>query len=408
MQRIPPIGTTPHGDIFFTDDERQKHLVLFGKSGSGKSTVLFNLAMADILAGQGVIFLDPHGDTAEAIIDAMPRHRVHDVCYFNVADAEYPVGFNPLAGITPARRALAASGIVSTFAHLWGDSFGPRLTHFLFNATAALLESPHTTLLDISLMFTDERFRDRVVASVTDPIVGRFWREEYPSYDRNFSSEAASPVLNKVGQFAASPIVRNILGQHTPKFDLQYAMDNRQIVIANLSKGHIGETASNLLGSLLISHLQLLTMARAELPAANRSPVYVHVDEAANFTTDAFASLLSEARKYRTHFVLGTQYTSALRPEVRDAILGNVGTLMIFRVSAADAEILAPEFHPLPPNELVDQWPYRAWLRRIDNNQYPIELAPPAHPPRHALERVISTSRRKFARRRDQIERSFY
>jgi len=403
-----PIALSPHGGgIIFDEDERQKHLVIFGKSGSGKSTLLFNLVMSDILAGHGVIFLDPHGDTADAIIDAMPRNRIHDTCYFNVADVDYPVGFNPLAGVPPGRRALAASGVVSTFSHLWGDSFGPRLTHFLFNATAALLETPNTTLIDIARMFTDERFRDRVVDRITDPIVARFWRQEFPSYDRSFSGEAASPVLNKIGQFAASPTVRNILGQHNPKFDLRYAMDNRRILIANLSKGHIGETASNLLGSLLISHLQLHTMARAEQAPHERVPVYVHVDEAGNFTTDAFAGLLSEARKYRTHFSLALQHTTQAQERVRDAIFGNVGTLMVFRVSAADAEILAPEFHPLQPNELVDQWPYRAWLRRVDNTQYPIEILPPAHHSRHARERVIATSRRKYARPREQIERSF-
>ena len=288
-----------------------------------------------------------------------------------------------------------------------GDSFGPRLAHFLFNATAALLESPRATLIDIGRMFTDQRFREKVVARVSDPIVARFWRDEFPSYDRGFTSEAASPVLNKVSQFAAAPIVRNILGQHTPKFDLRFAMDNRRILVANLSKGHIGESAANLLGSLLISHLQLITMARAEQPPAERVPFMVHVDEAANFTTDAFAGLLSEARKYRTHFALALQHTSQAHPRVRDAIFGNVGTLLVFRVSAADAEVLAPEFHPLPPNELTDQWPYRAWLRRADNDQHSVYVTPAAYPSRQARQRVIATSRRKYARPRQAIEQSF-
>jgi hypothetical protein len=214
-------------------------------------------------------------------------------------------------------------------------------------------------------------------------------------------------VLNKVSQFAASPTVRNILGQHAPKFDLGFATDNRRILVANLSKGHIGETAANLLGSLLISHLQLITVGRSEIAPHERVAFFCHVDEAANFSTDAFAGLLSEARKYRAHFALCLQHTSQAHPRVRDAIFGNVGTLMVFRISAADAEIIAPEFHPLPSHELVDQWPYRAWLRRISNQQHSIEISPAAYPSRQAKQRVLATSRRKYARPRHVIEKSF-
>jgi hypothetical protein len=192
----------------------------FGKSGSGKSTLLLNLAMGDVHRGHGLAVIDPHGDLADAIVDAMPRSRVHDVCYLNVADADYPVGFNPLAGVPSARHALAAAGIVAAFKHLWRDSWGNRLEHFLSNGVAALLTDPRATLIDLPRLFTDERFRERVVARVTDPVVGRFWRQEFPGYDVKFRAEAASPILNRAGQFSASPILRNILGQHTPRFDL--------------------------------------------------------------------------------------------------------------------------------------------------------------------------------------------
>lgn len=260
------------------------------------------------------------------------------------------------------RQALAAAGIVSAFKHLWSDSWGPRLEHFLYNGVAALLASPRPTLIDLPRIYTDGDFRDRVVARVKDPIILRFWRQEYAGYDQRFQAEAAAPILNKVGQIAASPVLRNILGQTSPKFDPAYAMNNRKILIANLAKGQIGEQASNLMGSLLVSHLQLIAMARSELSPEERVPFFVHVDEFQNFSSVSFASLLSEARKFATHFCLANQYLEQIAPAVRAAVLGNAGTLMVFRVSSNDAEILAPEFHPLPAHELSDQWPFRAWL----------------------------------------------
>src|ERR1700686_5289963 len=213
MEPEPPIiaKTAIGGAVAFSREERERHVYLVGKSGSGKSTALFNLAMHDIYAGEGVAVIDPHGDLAEAIIDALPPERTHEVCYLNVADTEFPVGFNPLAGVPPERHALAAAGIVSTFKHLWRESWGPRLEHFLYNGVAALLASPNASLIDLLHIYTNERFRNRVVARVTDPIVSAFWTGEYPSYDRNFRAEAAAPILNKVGQIAASPILRNIL-----------------------------------------------------------------------------------------------------------------------------------------------------------------------------------------------------
>jgi hypothetical protein len=269
--------------------------------------------------------------------------------------------------------------VVSAFKHLWRDSWGPRLEHFLYNGVAALLASPRPSLIDLPRLYTEDKFRERVTARVSDPIVARFWRQEYPGYDRHFQAEAAAPILNKVGQVAASPVLRNILGQTSPKFDLAYAMDNRRILIANvappdfgqrrvlianLAKGQIGEQASNLLGSLLLSHLQLVAMARSDQAPENRAPFFVHIDEFQNFSTDAFASLLSEARKFKTHFCLANQYLEQVTSTVRAAVLGNAGTLIAFRISSNDAELLAPKFHPLPAPELADQSPFTAWLRR--------------------------------------------
>lgn len=420
----PPIiaHTSTGGAVAFSREERKRHMYLVGKSGSGKSTALFNLAMHDIYAGEGVAVIDPHGDLAEAIIDALPPERTHEVCYLNVADTEFPVGFNPLAHVPPSRQPLAASGVVSAFKHLWRDSWGPRLEHFLYNGVAALITSPRATLIDLPRLYTDPQFRARIVDQVADPIIRRFWLEEYPSYDRHFQAEAAAPILNKVGQLAATPILRNILGQTSPKFDLSYAMNNRRILIANvappeterrrgilianLAKGQIGEQAANLIGSLLISHLQLVAMARSELAPEKRVPFFVHVDEFQSFSTDAFASLLSEARKFGTHFCLANQFLEQVPQHIRAAALGNAGTLMVFRVSSNDAEILAPEFHPLPAHELADQAPFTAHLRRAELGHRVISLEPPLFVGKGRRDKVISQSRRHFARPRKTIQQS--
>jgi len=400
------IAKTTRGVIGLSREERERHVYIVGKSGSGKSTVLFNLAMHDIMHGEGVAVIDPHGDLAEAVADCIPPSRTHSVCYLDAGDTERPVGFNPLAHIAPERHALAASGIVSAFKHLWGDSWGPRLEHFLFHGLVALLSVPRATLIDLPRLYTDEAFRAPIVARLRDPITARFWRHEYPQYDERYRAEAAAPILNKAGQFAASPALRAILGQVSPKFDLSHAMDNRQILIANLAKGQIGEQATNLLGSLLVSHLQLVAMGRSALAPEKRVPFFAHIDEFQSFGSTAFASLLSEARKFAAHFCLANQFTDQLAPAVRAAVLGNAGTLLVFRVSGADAELLAPEFDPLPAAELVSQSPYEGWLRRGIGHEH-IELLPRLYEPRGRLALVRRQSRRNFGRVHDTIESSF-
>ena len=245
-----------------------------------------------------------------------------------------------------------------------------------------------------------------MVARVTDPAIGQFWRHEYLSYDRHFQAEAAAPILNKVGQIAASPVLRNILGQTSPVFDLSYAMNNRKILIANLAKGRIGEQPANLLGSLLVSHLQLVAMGRSELAPEKRVPFFSHIDEFQSFGTDAFASLLSEARKFAAHFCRANQYIDQLAPSVRAAVLGNAGALLVFRVSGADADILCSEFDPLPPAELIDQPPYAAWLRRGIGHQH-VDLLPRLYPSRGRSQKVVAQSRRNFGRERTLIELTY-
>jgi hypothetical protein len=400
-----PIATTAAGaEVVFSREERERHVYIVGKSGSGKSTFLYNLAMGDIVAGEGVAVIDPHGDLALDILDAIPRSRINDVCYFDVTDTEHPVGFNPATKIAPERRALAAAGIVAAFKHLWLDSWGSRTEHLLYHGVSALVSRQHATLLDLPRIYTDDNFRELVLRSVSDPETLRFWRQEFPSYTKALRAEAAAPVLNKAGQFTASPQLRLILGQVAPRLDLEFAMNNRRIVIANLAKGTIGEQASNLLGSLLVSHLQLIAMGRASLPLRERVPFFVHVDEFQTFSSDAFASLLSEARKFATHFALANQYTDQLPHSVRSAVIGNAGSLVVFRVGSRDAELLAPEFRPMEAGALTDQEPYTAWLRRgIGRDR--IFAEPKLYQTLGTTEAIRAQSRQRFGRPRAFLER---
>ena len=392
------IATTADGNgVTFTREERERHIYVVGKSGSGKSTVLFNLAMADILAGEGVAVIDPHGDLALDILDCIPASRINDVCYLDAGERERPVGFNPASNVAPERRALAAAGIVAAFKHLWSDSWGPRLEHFLFHGIAALIARKQASLLDLPRLYTEDDFRERVLRFVSDPETLRFWRNEFPGYNKSFRSEAAAPILNKAGQFAASSQLRLILGQRAPKFDLAFSMNQRRILIANLAKGAIGEQAANLLGSLLVSHLQLVAMERGSLPPAQRTPFFVHIDEFQSFSSEAFASLLSEARKFATHFCLANQYTDQLSPAVRAAVIGNAGTLVVFRVGSRDAQLLAPEFRAMEPGALADQEPFTAWLRRgIGHGR--IFAEPKAYDPLGTASAIKQQSAQRFGR----------
>lgn len=389
-------------------DQRQ-HVYILGKSGTGKTTLLKRLVIQHISQGHGLALIDPHGDLAEELLSHIPRSRIDDLCYFNPGDVKYPVGLNPLTNIPKDDRHLVASGIISAFKGIWRDSWGPRLEYILYNAVAALLECQNTTLLGVSRMLTDDNYRAWVLRQVRDPFIRAFWTDEYERYDTRFRREAIAPIQNKLGQFLLNPVIRNILGQVKAKVKIPFAMDRQRLLIANLSKGQIGDEKANLLGSLLVTQFQLAAMARVKHPEEERKDFYLFIDEFQNFSTDAFTSILAEARKFRLCLVLSHQYIDQLSLQVRQAVFGNVGTLIVFRVGNTDAEVLEKEFGTtFPAKAFADLERYEAAVRLLENgsNKEPFRARtlPPVGHHSDRKENIISISRERFSMPRTLIE----
>jgi GTPase SAR1 family protein len=327
-------------------DDRRAHMYVLGKTGTGKSTLLETLMRDDLKKGYGFALIDPHGDLTQRIRELIPRSRAGDIIDFDVADPTQPYGFNPLANVPDDKRDLAASGLIQVFKHLWHDSWGPRLEHILRNSLLAMLDFPHATLADIPKLLNDRQFRAKVVLTIKNDQVRDFWTKEFPGYSERLRSEAISPIQNKVGAFLSNKLLQKILTRPEKPLILRRIMDEGRILLVNLAKGAIGEDTSNLLGSLLISRFDLAALSRSNVDEADRVDYTLYLDEFHNFTTQSLTFMLSELRKYRLGLVLSNQYLTQLTPFIRDAILGNVGTTIVFRIGAADAEYLAPEFAP--------------------------------------------------------------
>ncbi len=332
-------------------DDRRRHMYCIGKTGMGKTTLLENMVVHDIMAGNGVGIIDPHGDFAEKMLEFVPKERIKDVIYFNPADIEHPVAFNPIEKVSAGYRHLVASGLMGVFKKIWPDVWSARMEYILNNSLLSLLESPDATLLDVMRLMSDKEYRTKIVDNLQDPVMKNFWVNEFAKYAQKFETEATAAIQNKIGKFVANPLVRHILGQSTSSLDFRKNMDEGKIMIFNLSKGRIGEDNSALLGSMIITKLQLAAMSRVDIPnEADRRDFFLYVDEFQNFATDSFANILSEARKYRLSLILAHQYIGQLvhdmNTKVRDAVFGNVGTMVTFRVGAEDAEFLEKEFEP--------------------------------------------------------------
>jgi hypothetical protein len=326
--------------------DRLSHMYVIGKTGVGKSTLLENLIWQDVVAGRGLAVLDPHGELVERIRKVVPKERLANLIDFDVSDPDNRVTFNPLQHVSAPRRGLAAGGMLDAFKKLWSDSWGPRLEHLLRNAIFALLEQPDATLFDILRLFEDREYRSTAMRYVSNPQVRRFWLEEFPKYPPRLQAEAIAPVQNKVGAFLADPVLQRILGSSQPSLLMRPIMDDGKILLVNLAKGRIGEDTSALLGSLLVSRINLAALSRADKPETDRGPFFCYLDEFQTFTSLTFVTMLSELRKYRVSMMLAHQYLGQLDPAVLEAITGNVGTLVTFRLGSADAEIFAREFYP--------------------------------------------------------------
>lgn len=389
--------------------DRRQHVYCVGKTGTGKSTLLRNLILQDIHAGEGVGLIDPHGDLAQDVLDHIPPWRTDDVVYFSPADLEFPVGFNLLQDAPPERRHRIASGLVGAMKAIWRDSWGPRLEYILYASVAALLDCPNTSILGVQRMLVDRWYRRWVVKQVKDPVVRSFWLDEFEHYDLRFMREAIAPVQNKVGQLLMAPPVRNVLGQVRRKVDPRFMMDHRRIFIANLSKGLLGEDKANLLGSVLVTSFELAALERVDVPEHERQDFFLFIDEFHNFTTDSFATVLSEARKYRLCLTLSHQYLDQLKESVLRAVFGNVGSLISFRVGERDAEILAQEFgSEYTASHLSSLGNYEVLVKLLTRGQHGSPFLGQTLPPIAGVpgrrQRVIARSREKYASRRHVVE----
>ena len=392
-------------------DDRRRHMYVIGKTGMGKTNLLENLVIQDIQKGHGIAFIDPHGDTAEKLIKAIPANRINDVIYFNPADQDFPIAFNVMEKVGPEYRHLVASGLVGVFKKIWADSWGPRLEYILRNAILALLEYPGSTLLGVTRILVDKSYRARVVEKVTDPVVKSFWVDEFSMWNDRVLQEVISPIQNKVGQFLSSALIRNIVGQTNSSFDVREAMDSRKILIMNLSKGRLGEDNSALLGAMMITKIQLAAMGRVDMPEEDRADFYLYVDEFQNFATESFANILSEARKYHLNLILANQYVTQIDEKVRDAIFGNAGTLISFRVGAMDAEFLEKEFDPIfLMNDIVNLPKYHIYLKLmidgIAGDAFSAVSLAPIRIEHTAIneEKVIRISRERYAANKVEVE----
>jgi CxxC-x17-CxxC domain-containing protein len=396
------------------EDDRRRHMYVIGKTGMGKSNLLENMAIQDIRNGKGVCVVDPHGEFAEKMLRAIPANRINDVVYFNPSDIEFPVAFNILEAVDDDKKNLVASGMMGVFKKIWPDVWSPRMEYILNNAILALLDYPGSTMLGVNRMMSDKDYRKRVYTKIKDPVVKAFWINEFDQWDDKFRKEAVAAIQNKVGQFLSYTLVRHIIGQPKSTIDMREIMDNQKILIVNLSKGRIGEDAMRLLGGMIITKIQLAAMSRVDIPEGERKDFYLYVDEFQNFATESFANILSEARKYRLCLILAHQYINQLvfdgNATVKDAIFGNVGTLLSFRVGAEDAEHLEKEFDPIfLMNDIVNLSKYDIYIKLmidgIAGDAFSARTLPPADisDTISGEQKVILVSRERYGKSRQEV-----
>ncbi len=393
--------------------DRTRHVYVIGKTGMGKSTLLENMAVQDIQNGEGLCFIDPHGKTADLLLEYVPKERIKDVIVIAPFDVEFPISFNVLESVDPAKRHLVVSGLMSTFKKIWVDAWSARMEYILTNTLLALLEAPGSTLLGVNKMLSDKAYRTEVVSHIQDPSVKAFWVKEFANYTERMAAEAVPSIQNKVGQFTANPLIRNMIGQPKSSFDFRQAIDSRKIIIINLSKGRIGDENMKLLGGLLVTKIYLAAMSRADVPDRVMKTLpnfYLYVDEFQNFANASFADILSEARKYKLNLTIAHQYIEQMDEIVSAAVFGNVGTMISFRVGATDAEFLEKEYAPyFTIEDLVNLGFAQIYLKLmidgLSSTPFSATTLPPiAHPDMSLVKEIIESSRTQFASPRAGVE----
>lgn len=395
--------------------DRRQHMYIIGKTGVGKTTLLENLAVQDIINGKGVCIVDPHGEFVENVASKIPKSRLKDVVYFNPVDMDYPIGFNVLEVPDPRYKHLVASDLMGIFTKIWANVWSPRMEYILNNCILALVDTPGTTLMGIQRILVDKDYRQRIIANIKDPIVKSFWIHEYETWRDQFRNEAIVPIQNKVGQFLSTALIRNIVGQEKSSINIKEIMNQEKILLVNVSKGKVGEDNSALLGAMFITKIQLAAMERVRIAPEKRTDFYLYVDEFQNFATDSFANILSEARKYKLNLIVAHQYIGQLMEgpvtKVRDAIFGNVGTMMSFRVGAGDAEFLEKEFEPeFNAQDLINLPNHCIYLKLMVDGLTCRPFSATTLPPLDVtayesnLDDVITITREKYGRPRVKVE----
>src|SRR3989339_1639005 len=396
--------------------DRRQHTYVVGKTGTGKSALLSNMIIQDIANGDGVCVVDPHGELVEGILSAIPPHRMKDIIYFNPADPDFHIGFNVLELVDPKYKHLVASGLMGIFTKIWANAWSARMEYILNNAILALLDTPGTTMLGIPRMLVDKDYRQKIIGNLKDPVIKAFWVHEYEAWQDKFRNEAIAPIQNKVGQFLSTSIIRNVVGQSKSTINIFDMMNEGKIFLVNVSKGRIGEDNSGLLGGMIITKIQLAAMERVRVPEESRRDFYLYVDEFQNFVTDAFAGILSEARKYRLNLTVAHQYTAQLVVDkssaVRDAVFGNVGTIIVFRFGSDDAEFLESEFDPeFTPQDIVNLPNYKVYMKLmidgVTSRPFSAKTLPPMAKSgnRQVEEEVIKSSRFLYCRSEEGVGR---
>lgn len=393
--------------------DRARHMYVIGKTGMGKSTLLENMAIQDVRNGEGMAFMDPHGSAIDRILEYVPEHRIKDVVYFAPFDADFPIGFNVMEDVGYDKRHLVVSGLISAFRKIWVDAWSARMEYILSNTLLALLEYPDSTLLDVNRMLISKAFRKQVMEKITDPQVKSYWEEEFAGYSERYIQEATPAIQNKIGQFTSNPVIRNIIGQPRSSFDIRKMMDEKKILLVNLSKGRVGEVNAALLGSMLVTKIYLAAMSRADTPVhvlEHLPPFYLYVDEFQNFANQSFSDILSEARKYKLNLLIAHQYVEQMEEDVRNAVFGNVGTTVAFRVGPFDADVLETIFKPqFMATDLVNLGFAQVYLTlMIDGVGSPpfsaTTLQPFDLPAKRFMPMVIDASRKQYARPRVEVE----